>query len=430
MRSGRGAADKDRTRITDSNKRDSATRRPGFRLHPARQAIFVGLALVGIAAGYGIGYLTNRQAPPPANQRAEPVAENPAAKVGAAPAAAPTIAPTASPSRPLLPENGKPAQGSPVRAYEEALPMNIVESHPATTTDVAAPAAKGPAAAPTAPEDPPQPTPTAPEPQAPPPQQMAAVPKAPDTATSAAVGNRPAWQKFAVAVPAAGGRPRIAIVIDDLGVDKARTARTIRLRPPLTLSFLTYASGLKELTAAARSAGHELMMHIPMEPGSAEVDPGPNVLLTGIPRAELVASLKWNLDQFDGYVGVNNHMGSRFTADLAGMLVVMEEIKKRNLLFLDSITAFNSAAGKAASQVGVPFARRNVFLDHDDNVTAIKKQLAEVERLARRTGSAVAIGHPREATLQALIPWLEEIEGKGFQLVPVSALIRPPAPRG
>ncbi len=423
MRSGRGAAEKDRTRITDSNKRDSATRRPGFRLHPARQAIFVGLALVGIAAGYGIGYLTNRQTPPSANQRAEPVAEGPAAKVSAAPsvplAVSPAAAPTASPSRPLLPENGKPVQGSPVRAYEEALPKNIVEPHPPTTTDMAAPAAKAPA-----------PTPTAPEPQAPPPQQMAAVPKTLDQAPPAAVGNRPAWQKFAVAVPAAGGRPRIAIVIDDLGVDKARTARTIRLRPPLTLSFLTYASGLKELTAAARSAGHELMMHIPMEPGSAEVDPGPNVLLTGIPRAELIASLKWNLDQFDGYVGVNNHMGSRFTADLTGMLVVMEELKKRDLSFLDSITAFNSAAGKAANQVGVPFARRNIFLDHDDNVTAIKKQLAEVERLARRTGSAVAIGHPREATLQALIPWLEQIEGRGFQLVPVSALIRPPVPRG
>jgi polysaccharide deacetylase 2 family uncharacterized protein YibQ len=408
MRSGRGAEDKDRTRVTDGRKRDSGTRPTGFRLHPARQVIFVGLALIGIAAGYGIGYLTNR--PPPAEQRAGPVAESAVANVAAAPIVAPAATPAASPSRPLLPENGKPEQGSPVRAYEEALPANIVEPHPPASADAPPPAVEAPAAAP--------------------PQQVAALPKAPDRAEPAAGANLPAWQKFAVAVPDAAGRPRIAIVIDDLGVDKARTARTIRLRGPLTLSFLTYAGGLKELTAAAKAAGHELMMHIPMEPGSAEVDAGPNVLLTGIPRDELVASVKWNLSQFEGYVGVNNHMGSRFTADLAGMLVVMEELKKRNLLFLDSVTAINSLAGKAAKQVGVPFTRRNVFLDHDDNVAAIKKQLAEVEQLARRSGSAVAIGHPREATLQALIPWLDEIEGRGFQLVPVSALIRQPAPRG
>ncbi|MGH6662591.1 MAG: divergent polysaccharide deacetylase family protein [Rhodospirillales bacterium] len=450
MRSGRGAADKDRTRITDSNKRESAARRPGYRLSPVRQAIFVGLALIGIGAGYGIGYLTNKQSPQP-QERAQRVADATgpaAAKNGPVSDAAPAATATVSPNRPLLPENGKAVQGSPVRAYEEALPKNVVEPHVSPPTSETATPVTPPAAEITRPVPAPPPVARREEPAPAPSTSASAVPestgrepvaalpkdveKMPAAAmpSAAAVGSLPAWKRFAVAVPAAAGRPRIAIVIDDLGVDKPRTARTIRLRPPLTLSFLTYASGLKELTAAAHVAGHELMMHIPMEPGSPDVDPGPNVLLTGVPRNELQASLKWNLDQFEGYVGINNHMGSRFTADLAGMLVVMEELKKRDLLFLDSITAFNSTAGKAAHQVGVPFTRRNIFLDHDDNVSAIKKQLAEVERMARRSGSAVAIGHPREATLQALIPWLSEVEGRGFQLVPVSALIRPPAPRG
>jgi polysaccharide deacetylase 2 family uncharacterized protein YibQ len=327
-----------------------------------------------------------------------------------------------------LPEGAKQSGRSPVRAYEEALPKDVVEHHVATgtvdesadrqtalerkgenaaqvvpgqSTDAQSAATSADLAAPV----------TAPQPT-----------RSPPDATRDNK-NLPAWRKFAVAVPIAEGRHRIALVIDDLGVDKARTQQVIRLRAPLTLSFLTYASGLKEMTAEAQAAGHELLMHVPMEPGSTIIDPGPNVLLTGIPRPELEASLRWNLDQFNGYVGINNHMGSRFTADLSGMVVVMEELKRRKLLFLDSVTAANSVAGKAARRVGVPYARRNVFIDNEDNVEAIKKQLFQVERLAAQTGVAIAIGHPREATLNALIPWLGDVEARGFQLVPISAVI-------
>lgn len=247
---------------------------------------------------------------------------------------------------------------------------------------------------------------------------------------AAEAGDLPAWKRFAVAVPRAAGRSRIAIVIDDLGIDRPRTARAIKLPGPLTLSFMTYASDLEQQTRDARSAGHELLMHIPMEPGSPDVDPGPNVLLTGVPRRELLASLNWNLDQFGGYVGVNNHMGSRFTADLAGMTIVMEVLKERQLLFLDSVTAGNSQARKAARKIGVLFVSRNVFLDHADDLAGIKKRLEEVERLAIRTGVAIAIGHPREATLQALLPWLKGIEAKGFQLIPLSATLKIRVSRG
>ncbi|MCH7937292.1 MAG: divergent polysaccharide deacetylase family protein [Proteobacteria bacterium] len=139
----------------------------------------------------------------------------------------------------------------------------------------------------------------------------------------------------------------------------------------------------------------------------------------------MLTSLQWNLDQFTGYAGVNNHMGSRFTADMPGMVAVMEELKKRKLFFLDSITAGNSVARKAARKVGLPFAGRNVFLDHADDVEGITKRLAEVEKLAKRTGGAIAIGHPREATLKALVPWLKDIEKRGFKLVPLSSMVKP-----
>ena len=432
MRSARGAANGAGPRNAGNKKRPGPPRPSGFRLSPARQTLFVVLALGGIAAGYGLGFLFKGQAPAPAPMASIATPHATAAPVAAQPGPAPSTMPDSAP--PLLPEGAKPSPQAPVRAYEEALPKDIV-AHNGAAAAVGEPALRQ-----GAPEGTPE---KAAGPAA---SQSAAVQTAPANAVPSAAppaarvpspdamrenGNLPAWRKFAVAVPTAEGRHRIALVIDDLGVDKPRTQRVIRLRAPLTLSFLTYASGLKELTTAARAAGHELLMHVPMEPGSTIIDPGPNVLLTGIPAPELEASLRWNLDQFDGYVGVNNHMGSRFTADLPGMLVVMQELKRRKLLFLDSVTAPNSVAGRAARRVGVPFARRNVFIDHEDNVEAIRKQLLQVERLAAQTGVAVAIGHPREATLNALIPWLDGIEARGFQLVPISAVIEPdPSSRG
>ena len=226
-----------------------------------------------------------------------------------------------------------------------------------------------------------------------------------------------------MAVPDTGARPVIALVIDDMGMDRKRSARVIGLKGPLTLSYLAYADGLDGQTAAARTAGHELLLHIPMEPGSKLVDPGPNVLLRGMKSAELKRRLKWSFDRFGSYVGVNNHMGSKFTADATAMAVVMEEIKSRGLMFLDSRTTAATVGGVLARRMGVPFLERNVFLDHENDVAAINARLAEVEKLALRKGKAIAIGHPREATIRALGPWLDAIEAKGFQLVPLTALL-------
>src|SRR6185437_13581416 len=115
--------------------------------------------------------------------------------------------------------------------------------------------------------------------------------------------------------PAMRGRARVAIVIDDLGMDRRRTERTIALKGPLTLSFLAYADDLPHLTEAAHRAGHELLVHVPMEPMSRAEDMGPNGLAVALSHDELMRRLRWDLDRFDGYVGINNHMGSRFTSD-------------------------------------------------------------------------------------------------------------------
>lgn len=234
----------------------------------------------------------------------------------------------------------------------------------------------------------------------------------------------PAWQRHAVSVALNADRPKIAIVIDDLGLSRSRTTRSIALPAPLTLAFLPYAKGLELQAAQARQAGHELLVHMPMEPLDRNQDPGPRALTVDLSTDEVLRRLRHALGKFDGYVGINNHMGSRFTSDAQSMLPVLNELKKRGLMFLDSQTSPRSVAGDLAESLGLPSAKRSVFLDHELHPDAIRRSLRQLEAVARHTGSAVGIGHPHGATLDALREWLPDLEARGFQLVPISAIAK------
>ncbi len=237
--------------------------------------------------------------------------------------------------------------------------------------------------------------------------------------------NPPPWQRYAVSVADAGSAPMIAIVIDDLGLNRGRAYRSIELPAPLTLAFMTYAEGLERMAAAATKAGHELMLHVPMQPRSRSYDPGPNVLDAHLPASELERRLDWGLGRFKGFVGINNHMGSGFTASPDGMAYVMRELRARGLLFLDSLTAASTVGPEAARHAGVPYAVRDVFIDNDpNNATLIRAQLAKLEAIAKRRGYAVGIGHPHRATLKVLAKWLPEARRRGIALVPISAIVR------
>jgi uncharacterized protein len=218
-------------------------------------------------------------------------------------------------------------------------------------------------------------------------------------------------------------KPEIAIVIDDVGLNLAGSQRAIKLPAYVTLSFMPYAERLDEQTAAAREAGHELMLHMPMEPIGRE-DPGPGALYTTYTPAELKSRLDHALDSFEGFDGVNNHMGSRFTAFAPGMEIVMSELQKRHLFFLDSRTSAQSVGFSIAQKDGLPTISRDVFLDDSLTPDAIKAQLAATEKVAKRKGYAVAIGHPHENTLAALEAWLPEAEKRGFTFVPVHDLVK------
>ena len=218
-------------------------------------------------------------------------------------------------------------------------------------------------------------------------------------------------------------RPKIILVIDDMGIDRRAVSSVINLPGPVTLSFLPYANDVAELATTARDAGVELMLHLPMEP-QGEDDPGPHALKSGMTGADFIKTLEWNLAQFEGFVGVNNHMGSQLTADEAAMKTVLAYLKHKDLFFMDSVTTGDTIVRRAGARVGANVFSRDVFIDAEaGNRQMVKSQLALVERIARQTGYAVAIGHPRKETLEVLGPWLTTAPARGFDLVPASALL-------
>ncbi|MBV8165216.1 MAG: divergent polysaccharide deacetylase family protein [Alphaproteobacteria bacterium] len=259
-----------------------------------------------------------------------------------------------------------------------------------------------------------------PKAEAPRPQlAVASLPKPPMAFT----GSTPPWRANAVAPPATHGKPMVALVLDDMGLDRKRAARAIALPGPLTLSFLPYAEDLPHQTQSARTNGHELMVHVPMEPLGSE-NPGPRPLTVGLSSEEVAARLDHDLSRFAGFVGINNHMGSKFTGNAPGMAVVIGELRARGLLWLDSRTAGGSVGSAIARAYDVPHVDRDVFLDNNPALPAVQRQLADLEAVAKRRGWAVAIGHPKDGTLDALAAWLPRLAERGVVLVPLSHIVR------
>lgn len=219
------------------------------------------------------------------------------------------------------------------------------------------------------------------------------------------------------------GRPRpvIAICIDDLGEDLAGTDKAMALPQGVALSFLPFAETTPFLAEAAARKGHLVLAHVPMEALGAH-DPGPMALKTRMTGEEIARRLSWNLSRVPGLVGMNNHEGSRFTADAAALAPVMATLRARHLFFFDSRTGADSQAMDAAKAAGVMTAGRDIFLDDDQKPQAVAMQLDLLAREARRTGVAIAIGHPHDVTLTALKRWLAE--DHGVTLVPLDEAIR------
>ncbi len=217
-------------------------------------------------------------------------------------------------------------------------------------------------------------------------------------------------------------QPKIIIVFDDMGPDKKAFETIMGLPGPVTLSFLPYAEGLDAMAMRARARGDSVLLHLPMEPIGPQ-DPGPMSLQRNMSGTALLDTLNWNLNRFSGYIGVNNHMGSAFTQDLAAMKTVLSVLKQQGLFFLDSRTIAKSTAVKAGREIDAQVFSRDVFLDPDLDRETVYKQLQLVEKIAVKTGYAVAICHPRKDTIDVIGPWLTSAPARGFTLATVESLV-------
>ncbi|MEG3637988.1 divergent polysaccharide deacetylase family protein [Magnetococcus sp. PR-3] len=223
---------------------------------------------------------------------------------------------------------------------------------------------------------------------------------------------------------------KIAVIIDDLGYNGSVGRGIVRLPADITLAVLPGGPYSRQLVNMADKKGQEIILHQPMQPkGYPRVNPGPGALLEGMEPDEVTEILNKNLKAFPEVVGINNHMGSALTENRKVMNAVMKVLVRRELYFVDSRTSPRSVAYRSALAHGVPRAKRSVFLDNKRTVEAILKRLKETERIALRTGSAIAIGHPYGVTLKALKQWLPGLQKRGIMVVRASSLLAPESSR-
>jgi len=221
---------------------------------------------------------------------------------------------------------------------------------------------------------------------------------------------------------------QIAVIIDDIGFDLRLVEELARIRAPLAFAVLPYAPHAAEAARLLHRAGKEILLHLPMEPRSyPSEDPGAGALFTNMDAGEIRRQIEANLSAVPYATGVNNHMGSLFMENEAGLSVVMEELAKRGLFFVDSRTTPNTLGRETAARAGVRFAERSVFIDHHRGYTAALANLTQPRRLDWEKGTPLLlVGHPHDETIRALREaqhrWYEE----EVQVIPISAFIRIP----
>ncbi len=229
---------------------------------------------------------------------------------------------------------------------------------------------------------------------------------------------------LALAAAASSRRPRIALIIDDLGYALQAGRRVVGLPGRLTVSVLPHTPHAGRLAHAAHAAGQEVMLHLPMQAAVPGVAIGPGGIYLETQRGELRETLDAALASVPYVAGVNNHMGSGVTRHPGLMLWLMEELADRQPLYwVDSRTTAETVAEQQARALHVPALRRDVFLDHEPTPEAIARQFMRLQRLARAQGSAVGIGHPYPVTLAFLEEALPQLDRAGFELVTPAELL-------
>jgi uncharacterized protein len=241
-------------------------------------------------------------------------------------------------------------------------------------------------------------------------------------------GTRPSDAYARPAKSAASGKaggPRVAIVVGGLGIGANSTADALNKLPAaVTFAFAPYGGDLERQVARARETGHEVMLQIPMEPFDyPDNDPGPHTLLTSIDSGQNIDRLHWLMSRFQGYVGVVNYMGGRFTASEQGMGPVLREAALRGLIYLDDGSSARSLASQIAGANNLAFAKADLIIDQVPAPADLDRALGRLETIARARGTAVGFAGALPVSIDRITRWIKAAESRGIQLVPITAVV-------
>jgi polysaccharide deacetylase 2 family uncharacterized protein YibQ len=227
-----------------------------------------------------------------------------------------------------------------------------------------------------------------------------------------------------ISPPAGKKRPLVAIIVDDLGYDLKLADRLLEMEGTLTFSMLPQGPYTRNIIAKAHAKGHEIMLHLPMEPMEyPNVSPGPGALLAGMTPDELLAQLDADLAAVPHVEGVNNHMGSRLSTMAPQMRQIFSRLKARGLYYVDSRTTTETVGRPSAERLHLRFAERDIFIDHYQDADFIRKQLRRLVKRAYTQGRAIGIAHPHPLTIELMRAALPELKTK-VTLVPVSRVVQ------
>ena len=228
----------------------------------------------------------------------------------------------------------------------------------------------------------------------------------------------------AFANPCLEKNPQLAIIIDDIGFSEYRLDKFLSINAPFTFSILPKLTKSSFLAEKIHREGYEVMLHQPMEPLDPTIDPGPGALYVTDPPDRIVDIIKQNISETPFVTGINNHMGSRFTACGMEMKEALSVVKDEGLFFVDSLTTSQSTGYNTAKTMHISAIRRNVFIDNIQDENFICRQLEKLKRLAIRHGQAIGIGHPFPETAKVVNLFLQEINTTtNISMVPISHLL-------
>jgi len=217
---------------------------------------------------------------------------------------------------------------------------------------------------------------------------------------------------------------RVAIVMDDFGYNMNNAEALFAIGKPVTLSILPNLKHSRDVAESARQHGYEVILHLPLESNRNGVKEEAGTLKPGASEKTVVEQLTKDIGSVPGLAGVSNHMGSKATEDRILMSEIFSYLKKKNLYFFDSMTSEKSVCVEVAAEMGLRFAKRDIFLDNEENVESIKKQMIELKKLALRRGRAIAICHDRKNTVTVLADAMPDMAKDGVAFVNLSELVR------